>query len=76
MDKPITCYMDGIDWQHHLDADADGTTLYPSVKALKRGKVCLREGGKCGVVQVEVRLVRWVEEQDLSIGLTNIDTVK
>ena len=43
MDKRHRCFMDGIDWQHHL------------------------EGG-CGVVEVEVRLIRWVEPQDLKFN--------
>lgn len=58
------CFMDGIDWEHHLEADAKGTSLFPSVKSLKREKTCIDKGG-CGIVEVEVRLVRWVEPQDL-----------
>lgn len=58
------CFMDGIDWQHHLEADAMGTALFPSVKSLKR-KVTHLEKGECGIVEVEVRLVRWVEPQNL-----------
>lgn len=61
--QPRRCFMDGIDWQHHLDGDADGTLLFPSEKNLRRVKTCLKGG--CGVVEVEVRLVRWVEPQDL-----------
>ena len=56
--------MDGIDWEHHIEADAKGTSLFPSVKSLKREKKCIETGG-CGVVEVEVRLIRWVEPQDL-----------
>jgi hypothetical protein len=62
-DQPRRCFMDGIDWEHHLDGDADGTLLFPSEKSLRRIKTCLTGG--CGVVEVEVRLVRWVEPQDL-----------
>ena len=57
------CFMDGIDWQHHLSGDADGTLLFPSENSLRTVKTCL-EGG-CGVVEVEVRLIRWVEPQNL-----------
>ena len=57
------CFMDGIDWQHHLEADADGTVLYPSERSLRANKTCLKGG--CGVVEVEVRLIRWVEPQNL-----------
>lgn len=62
-EKVIRCFMDGIDWQHHLDADISGTKLYPDEQALREGKPCLKGG--CGVVEVEVRLIRWSEPQDL-----------
>jgi hypothetical protein len=65
MDEPIKCYMDGIDWEHHLGHDRKGTLIFPSVDAAKVGKKCLRDGGGCGVVEVEIRLIRWVEAQDL-----------
>lgn len=58
------CFMDGIDWQHHLEADAMGTSLYPSEASLRRERKCIATGG-CGVVEVEVRLIRWVELQNL-----------
>lgn len=58
------CFMDGIDWQHHLEADALGTSLFPSESSLRAVKTCL-SGGGCGVVEVEVRLIRWVEPQAL-----------
>jgi hypothetical protein len=58
------CFMDGIDWQYHLEADASGTLLFPSVQSLKRDHACIDPGG-CGIVEVEVRLIRWVEPQDL-----------
>jgi hypothetical protein len=60
---PRRCFMDGIDWQHHLDGDAGGTLLFPSENSCRTEKTCISDG--CGVVEVEVRLVRWVEEQDL-----------
>lgn len=62
-EKAIRCFMDGIDWQHHLDADISGTQLFPDEQSLRDAKTCLKEG--CGVVEVEVRLVRWVEPQNL-----------
>ncbi len=58
----IRCFMDGIDWQHHLGSDVKGTSLYPTKSALLNGKPCVRSG-ECGFVEVEVRLVRWVESQ-------------
>lgn len=62
--EPRRCFMDGIDWQHHLDGDVGGTTLYPDVEACHDGKTCIKDGG-CGLVEVEVRLIRWVEPQNL-----------
>lgn len=60
---PVRCFMDGIDWQHHLDSDSGGTYLFPSVENCREEKGCLKKGGGCGIVEVEVRLIRWVEEQ-------------
>lgn len=64
------CFMDGIDWQHHLEADANGTQLFPSERSLRRERKCIETGG-CGVVEVEVRLIRWVEPQNLKWDHTN-----
>lgn len=60
------CFMDGIDWQHHLGGDSSGTELFPSEDSLREKKTCLLGG--CGVVEVEVRLIRWVEPQNLKFG--------
>lgn len=57
------CFMDGIDWQHHLECDPMGTSLFPNETSLRQEKTCLPGG--CGIVEVEVRLIRWVEPQDL-----------
>lgn len=62
MNDTIRCFMDGIAWQH--EADATDVMLFPSVKALKERMTCIDRGG-CGVVEVEVRLIRWVEPQDI-----------
>jgi len=63
--RRVKCFMDGIDWEHHLDGDSNGTLLFPSVEAAKDVRTCIVKGG-CGVVEVEVRLVRWVEPQALT----------
>lgn len=63
MDLRIRCFMDGLDWQYHLEGDDKGTLLYPDDKSLREGKPCIKNG--CGVVEVEVRLIRWVEEQEV-----------
>ena len=48
-----------IDWGHEIGHSADGNRVYPSVKALKEHHTYAED---CGVVEVEVRLVRVVEE--------------
>ena len=63
--KRVRCFMDGITWQDHLEADSDGAKLYPSERALVSGSGHNLDG--CGIVEVEVRLVRWVKPQDLDI---------
>lgn len=60
----VTCYMDGIDYQHHLGVDTYGIKLYPSVEAAKSHEPCIVTGG-CGVVEVEVSFVAWAEKQAL-----------
>lgn len=67
--KPIRCFMDGIDWEHHLGSDYHGTRLFPSEKSLREGAKCVTTGG-CGIVEVEVRLVRWAEAQNLKYKKT------
>lgn len=69
MKRRVRVFMDGIDWQHHLGEDSKGTLTFPSKKITKTEKGCLAKGGRCGVVEVEVRLVRWVEEQRLDLEM-------
>ena len=66
-DTSKRAFMDGIDWQHHLGVgnDPKGAVLYPSEKDTLRGEACLAKGAGCGIVEVEVRLIRWAVEQDL-----------
>ena len=64
--KRVRCFMDGIDWQHHLEGDEAGTKLFPSREGLEASSGhSLRQ---CGIVEVEVRLVEWVDPQRLSRG--------
>jgi hypothetical protein len=65
MEVRTRCFMDGIDWQHHLGDDSNGTLLFPDEESLLEGKTCLAKGGGCGIVEVEVRLVRWVRPQTI-----------
>lgn len=65
-DSVVRGFMDGIDWEEHLGHDRKGVRVFPSVERTRTEKGCLAKGGKCGIVEVEVRLVRWVEAQDLA----------
>ncbi len=64
LQKRVRVFMDGIDWQHHLEGDSQGTLVFPSVENVKTIREC-SAGGECGIVEVEIRLIRWVEPQDL-----------
>jgi|APFre7841882654_1041346.scaffolds.fasta_scaffold71377_3 hypothetical protein len=66
MDKgrKVKAFMCGIAWQHEL-GETD-VRLYPSAKVMLSGPkghvFCAKE---CGIVEVEVKFVRWVREQNL-----------
>ena len=48
-----------IDWDHEIGHAADGNRVYPSIRALKEHHKMAED---CGIVEVEVRLVRIVEK--------------
>jgi hypothetical protein len=56
-------YLCGVDFQHELGEVMDSTPVYSSVEDLKRQRECWSD---CGIVEVEVTLVKWVEPQDFS----------
>jgi hypothetical protein len=60
-EKIVKVYMCGVAWQHEI-----GNTpvkVHPSSKCLELDHKCTSE---CGIVEVEVRLKRWVLKQDFS----------
>ena len=61
--KKIRCFMDGVDWQYPLDGDSKGTKMFPHELDLVAGKNHDLE--ECGIVEVEVKLIRWVKPQDI-----------
>ena len=61
----FTAYMDGIDFQHHRGQSLGGDRIYSTEEAVRRRRPC---ADACGVVEVEVSLVKWVHEQDLTKG--------
>lgn len=57
-----TAYMCETDFEHHIESDVDGTTLYPTERICRLAKKCIGcdPDLACEMVQVEVRLVRIV----------------
>jgi hypothetical protein len=60
--ETFTAYMDGVDFQEERGRPSEGSRLYATPEAVLAASPCSRE---CGVVEVEVRLVRWATEQRL-----------
>lgn len=60
------CYLDGIDFQHHLEADVNGTKLYPSEKALRADTGHSLD--ECGIVRVKVVYLEWIVPQNLKLN--------
>ena len=58
-----TAYIDGIDWQHHIDDDAAGVMVFGSIENLKAGTS--HDLAECGIVKIELCEVEWVVPQNL-----------
>jgi ribosomal protein L34E len=58
-------YMCGVDYQHEVGEVMDSTPVYSSVEDLKRQRTCWK---RCGICEIEIRAVKWVEPQDFSNG--------
>ena len=54
-------YVCGVDWQQEI-GECNDIKLYSSVKALKKARTCWEE---CGIVELEIKVKKWVEPQDL-----------
>lgn len=50
-------FMDGTDFQHHLESDAKPISVFVSEASLRRNRTCLDE---CGIAEVEIKIIRWV----------------
>lgn len=58
-------YICGVDWQHEIGEahDLEGKMpFYSTIKELKRDRRCWKE---CGILEVEVKEVKWRVKQDL-----------
>lgn len=53
-------YVCGTDWQHEIE-ECNDVKLFSSVKALKKARQCWKE---CGIVELQITLNKWIEEQD------------
>jgi len=59
-------FMCKIDYDHHIENDHFGCTIYPSEKALRKNHSPV---GTCGIVRVEVVLSDIIEETDYTQGI-------
>jgi hypothetical protein len=56
-------YMCKVDFDHELGHSMGGSTVYPSVKDLKKHRKCVTgNDAPCGIVEVEVRVRRIVRD--------------
>lgn len=61
-DDTAIAYMDGVTWQHHTLCDPDGATIYGTADMLRKAHSCVEQ---CGIVEVEIRVRRWVQPQQI-----------
>jgi len=60
--RKIEVYLDGVDWQHEIDAVHYGTKVYPTLEDAKNHLKCHKS---CGIVKCVIENVDWVVKQDL-----------
>jgi hypothetical protein len=63
-------FIDGTDWKHNLISDSYGIKLYPSEETLEDG--CGQILTDCGIVEVEVKFIRWVKPPKLGTTIRRI----
>lgn len=63
-ERIVTGFMCKVDWDHELGEALGGNTIYPSQADLIANKKCTDE---CGIVEVEIRLKKVIQESDFSI---------
>lgn len=56
-------FMCATDFQYHLGEGFKPTVVFPDVEALMEQRPCVVE---CGIVEVEVSVVQWVQRSDYS----------
>jgi hypothetical protein len=58
-ERTVTGYMCKVDWDFEIGNASDGNKVFPSVANLKEHLKCTDE---CGIVEVEVRLKRVMQD--------------
>ena len=57
-------YVCGVDWQHEIGEGPNDIKLYSSLKVLKKERTCWKE---CGIVELDIRVKKWVEPQIMNL---------
>jgi len=57
-----TGFMCMTDFDHELGDAAGGNRVYPSVEDLQANKICCTDKHTCGIVEVEVKVVKVLRE--------------
>lgn len=63
MEKPKRGFMCTVDFHHELGSAFGGTKIYPDEENLIMNRPCVDQ---CGIVEVEISIVRVVKESDYS----------
>lgn len=58
-------YMCGIDFQEELRLGACDIIVYPTLEDFKKHRKCWKT---CGIVEVDIKVSKWVEPQDPKIS--------
>lgn len=61
-------YMDGVDWQHHVEHDSHGVSVYPDVKSVLKREPCSKG---CGVVRISMTEIDWPIEQNRELMIAD-----
>ena len=62
-------YICGISFRYELGEASGGNQVYPSVEDLNKHSKCCHSG--CGVVELDVTLSKWIEEQNHDLQAAN-----
>ena len=63
--RKIEVFVDGVDWQHEIDAVDYGTKVYPTLEDAKKYLPCHKS---CGIVKCTIQGEDWAVKQDIFRG--------